>query len=211
VSDHLDAAKRLPWLQDKWPAMVQAAKRCKGRSLFADEASVAQWGSLSDTWARRGHQPEGPTSGKRQGAKVCGALAYFAGRVCSQGIEGRCNSESYPRFLQRIMAQTPEHLFLIHDGARYHTSASTKAFVVAHSARITVHPLPSYAPDDHPIAYLWKQTPQRATHNKYCKEFAALTVSVETALAYCATHPETVLGLFGRSCEESGLELKQAA
>lgn len=211
VSDHLDAAKRLAWLQDQWPAIVRAAKRCKGLILFEDEASFAPWGSRSSTWARRGHQPEVPTSGKRKGSKVFGAIASFSGRVFSQGIEGRCNSASYQRVLQRIRAQTPEHLFLIHDGARYHTSASTKAFLVAHSARLTVHPLPSYSPDDHPIAYLWKQTKQRATHNKYFKEFAALTVSVEQALAYFATHPETVLGLFGRYCEESGLELKQAA
>ena len=52
---------------------------------------------------------------------------------------------------------------------------------------------------------------KRATHNQYCKEFALLTGSVEKALAYFATHPETVLGLFGRYCEESGLELEQAA
>jgi transposase len=211
VSDHLDAAKRLAWLQDKWPAIVRAAKRCKGLILFEDEASFAQWGSLSYTWARRGHQPEVPTSGKRKGYKVCGAIAYFSGRLFSQGIEGRCNSESYQGFLQMIMAQTSEHLFLIHDGARYHTSASTKAFLAAHSDRITEHPFPSYSPDYNPIAYLWKKMKQPATHNKYFKEFVDLTVSVEKALAYFATHPETVSGLFGRYCEESGLELKQAA
>ena len=109
------------------------------------------------------------------------------------------------------MAHTTEHLFLIHDGARYHTSAATKAFLTAHSERITVHPLPSYSPDYNPIEYLWKKTKQRATHNKYFKEFVELTVSVDKALAYFATHPDTVLGLFGRYCEESGLELKQAA
>ena len=123
VSDHLDAAKRLAWLQEKWPAILRAAKRCKGLILFEDEASFAQWGSLSYTWARRGHQPEVPTSGKRKGYKVFGAIEYFSGRLFSQGIEGRFNSESYQAFLQMIMAQTTEHLFLIHDGARYHTSA----------------------------------------------------------------------------------------
>ena len=211
VSDHLDAAKRLAWLQDKWPAILRAAKRCKGLILFEDEASFAQWGSLSYTWARRGHQPEVPTSGKRKGYKVFGAIEYFSGRLFSQGIEGRFNSESYHAFLQMILAQTREHLFLIHDGARYHTSASTKAFLAAHHDRLTEHPLPSYSPDYNPIEYLWKKTKQRATHNKSFKEFAALTISVEKALAYFATHPEEVLGLFGRYCEESGLELKQAA
>jgi transposase len=211
VSDHLDAAKRLAWLEEKWPAIFRAAKRCKGLILFEDEASFAQWGSLSYTWARRGRQPEVPTSGKRKGYKVFGAIEYFSGRLFSQGIEGRFNSESYQAFLQRIMAQTTEHLFLIHDGARYHTSASTQAFLAAHRDRLTEHPLPSYSPDYNPIEYLWKKTKQRATHNQYFKEFAALTVSVDKALTYFATHPETVLGLFGRYCEESGLELKRAA
>jgi transposase len=110
-----------------------------------------------------------------------------------------------------IMEQTTEHLFLIHDGARYHTSASTQAFLVAHSDRITAHPLPSYSPDDHPIAYLWRNTKKRATHNKYFKKFAELTVSVDKALAYFARHHAIVLGLFGLYCEESGLELKQSA
>jgi hypothetical protein len=100
---------------------------------------------------------------------------------------------------------------LIHDGARYHTSASTQAFLVAHSDRITEHSLPSYSPDYNPIEYLWKKTKQQATHNQYFKAFLALTVAVDKALAYFATHPDTVLGLFGRYCEESSLELKQAA
>jgi transposase len=211
VSDHLDAAKRLAWLQDKWPAIVRAAKRCEGLILFEDEASFAQWGSLSYTWARRGRQPEVPTSGKRKGYKVFGAIDYVSGRLFFQGIEGRFNSESYQAFLQMILAQTTQHLFLIHDGARYHTSAVTQAFLAAHRDRITAEPLPSYSPDYNPIEFLWKKTKQRATHNKYFKEFIALTVSVDKALAYFATHPDTVLGLFGRYCEESGLERKQAA
>src|SRR5215472_2548288 len=175
VSDHLDTAKRLAWLEEKWPAIVRAAKRCKGLILFEDEASFAQWGSLSYTWARRGHQPEVPTSGKRKGYKVFGAIEYFSGRLFFQGIEGRFNSGSYQAVLQMIMAQTTQHLFLIHDGARYHTSASTQAFLAAHRDRITAEPLPSYSPDYNPIEVLWKKTKQRATHNKYFKEFTALT------------------------------------
>jgi transposase len=211
VSDHLDAAKRLTWLAEKWPAILRAAKRRNGLILFEDEASFAQWGSLSYPWARRGRQPEVPTSGKRKGYKVFGAIEDFSGQLCYQGIEGRFNSESYHGFLQMLMEQTTQHLFLIHDGARYHTSAATQAFLAAHRNRITVEPLPSYSPDSNPIEYLWKKTKQRATHNKYFKEFADLMVSVDKALAYFATHPEMVLGLFGRYCEESGLPLKQAA
>jgi transposase len=211
VSDHLDAAKRLAWLQDKWPAIFRAAKRRQGLILFEDEASFAQWGSLSYTWAKRGHQPEVPTSGKRKGYKVFGAIEYFSGRLFYQGIEGRFNSENYQAFLEMIMARTKAHLFLIHDGARYHTSTSTQQFFRANKTRISEHPLPSYSPDYNPIEYLWKKTKQQATHNKYFKEFAALTVSVEKALAYFATHADEVLCLFGRYCEESKLDLQKVA
>jgi transposase len=211
VSAHLSAATRLAWLEQKWPTIVRAATRRHGLILFEDEASFAQWGSLSYTWARRGRQPEVPTSGKRKGYKVFGAIEYFSGRLFYQGIEGRFNSESYQAFLQMIMAHTTQHLFLIHDGARYHTSASTQAFLAAHSTRITAEPLPSYSPDYNPIEYLWKKTKKRATHNQYFKEFAMLTASVDKALAYFAMHSETVLCLFGLYCEESGLALKQAA
>src|SRR6266516_2873510 len=41
-SAHLDAAKRLASLEEKWPAIFRAAKRCKGLILFEDEASFAQ-------------------------------------------------------------------------------------------------------------------------------------------------------------------------
>src|SRR6266704_5534957 len=100
VSDHRDTAKRLAWLEQQWPTIVRAAKRRQGLILFEDEASFAPWGSLSYTWARRGQQPEVPTSGKRKGYKVFGAIAYFSGRLFSQGLEGRFASDSYQAFLQ---------------------------------------------------------------------------------------------------------------
>jgi transposase len=72
VSDHLDEARRQAWLQDEWPTILRAATRRKGLMLFEDEASFAPWGSLSDTWARGGQQPEVKTSGKRTGSKGFG-------------------------------------------------------------------------------------------------------------------------------------------
>ena len=142
---------------------------------------------------------------------MLGAIEYFSGRLFDQGIEGRCTSDSSQGFLRMILAHPREHLFLIHAGARYHTSQATQQSLETHHERVTASPLPSYSPDYKPIAYLWKQTKKRATHHQYFKEFAALTGSVDKALTYCATHPDMVLGLFGLYCEESGLELTQAA
>jgi transposase len=79
VSDHLDAAKRLAWLEQKWPTIVRAAKRRQGLILLEDEASFAQWGSLSYTWARRGRQPEVPPVASAKATKSLERLTLFLG------------------------------------------------------------------------------------------------------------------------------------
>jgi transposase len=79
------------------------------------------------------------------------------------------------------------------------------------SYTLTEHPLPLYSPDYNPIEFLWRKTKKRATYNKYFKEFAAVVVSADKALAYFAAHPEMVLELLGLYCKESAFELKQVA
>ena len=151
VSDHLDEAKRQAWMTQEWPQILKAAQRKKAWILCGDEASFPQWGSLSSTWAKRGEQPTVKTCGKRKGYKVFGLIEFFSGRFFYQGIEGKFTSESYQAFLTMVLCQTGKPLFLIQDGAKYHTSQSTRAFLAAHQAQLTVHQLPSYSPDYNPI------------------------------------------------------------
>jgi hypothetical protein len=66
VSDHLNEAQRLEWRQKRWPQIVRQARQRQALLLFGDEASFAQWGSLSYTWAPQGQQPEVRISGKRK-------------------------------------------------------------------------------------------------------------------------------------------------
>jgi transposase len=205
VSDHLDEAKRQTWIEQDWPRILKAAKRQKAWVLFGDEASFPQWGSLSYTWARKGEQPQVKTSGKRKAYKVFGLIEYFSGRLFYQGIDGKFNSDSYQAFLLAVLAQTRKHLFLIHDGAKYHTSKATQKFLAEHRDRITECRLPSYSPDYNPIEYLWRKVKKEATHNKYFEKFEQIVTSVDKALAYFAQEADAVLGLFGLYCHEVGL------
>jgi hypothetical protein len=74
VSAHLDESKRHAWCTTTWPLILRLAHERQALLLFGDEASFPQWGTLSYTWARRGHQPMVKTSGKRKGYKVFGVL-----------------------------------------------------------------------------------------------------------------------------------------
>ena len=195
VSDHLDEVARLRWRRQVWPEIVRRARERKALLLFGDEASFPQWGTLTYTWARRGHQPVVKTSGKRRGWKVFGLIDYFTGRFFHQGLEGRFTSASYTAFLARVLQQTTEHVMLIQDGARYHTSAATKRFFAAHSERLTVTQLPSYSPDYNPIEKLWKKLKEQETHLHYFPTFDALCAKVEQALIKFACTPQEILAL----------------
>jgi transposase len=211
VSDHLDEARRQAWITQEWPQILKAARARKALILFGDEASFPQWGSLSYTWARRGEQPTVKTSGKRKGYKVFGLIEFFSGRFFYQASDGKFTSETYQAFLTGVLRQTRPHLFLIQDGAKYHTSQATRAFFATHQARLTVYQLPSYSPDYNPIEYLWRKIKREATHNKYFEAFEHLVHSVDKTLAAFADRAEAVLNLFGCYCRELGLATAVAA
>ena len=195
VSDHLNEEKRREGCTATWPQILTHAQEKNALLLFGDEASFPQWGTLSYTWARRGHQPMVKTSGKRKGYKVFGLIDDFTGRFFYQGQEGRLNSEAYRTFLTRVLEQTQQHIILIQDGARYHTSAAMQAFFAAHTERVTVFQLPSYSPDDNPIEKLWKNVKKEGTHLHYFPTFEALRDKVEHALLKFANTPAEILAL----------------
>jgi transposase len=195
VSDHLDEHKRAEWRTKTWPKLLRTAQKKKALLLFGDEASFPQWGTLTYTWARRGQQPKVKTSGKRKGYKVFGLIDYFTGAFFYQGQEGRLNSVAYIAFLRRVLAHTTQAIILIQDGARYHTSAETKAFFAQQAPRLQVAQLPTYSPDYNPIEKLWKKIKQQDTHLHYFPTFEALTEKVEQALLTFTNAPEEILAL----------------
>jgi transposase len=195
-----DAQRRRRWMQKRWPRIRRKAKKRRALLLFEDESSFSQGGSLGYTWAPKGQQPIVKTSGKRSTYKVFGAIDFFTGWSLCQGITENFNSQTYQVFLRKLLSETSRHIFLIQDGASYHTSKSTKLFFARHRRRITTYQLPSYSPDYNPIEYLWKNVKKRATHNKYFPKFEHLAESVDEALAHCTNHPGKVTQLMGVYC-----------
>jgi transposase len=204
VSDHLNEAKRLEWRQTRWPKILRQARQKKALLLFGDEASFAQWGSLSYTWAPKGQQPEVPTSGKRKGYKIFGLIDYFSGPFFYKSQTGRFNSESYAVFLLDVLSQTKKYVIVIQDGARYHTSKAMKLFFESHADRLTIEQLPAYSPDFNPIEHLWKKVKKEATHLKYFPEFTDLQEEVDRALLHFAQTPSEITVLMARYCEKLG-------
>lgn len=204
VSDHLDEAARLQWRSEIWPQIRKLAKTKEALILFGDEASFAQWGSLSYTWAPKGQQPTVKTCGKRKAYKVFGLIAFGTGQLFWKAHTGRFNSESYAAFLTEVLDQTTQHLILIQDGARYHTSKAMRAFFAQHAARLSVFQLPAYSPDFNPIEKFWKNVKKEATHLKYFPTFDTLVTAVDQALLTFSQLPSAILSVMSSYCESLG-------
>lgn len=198
VPSRADRAARREWLKTTWPGILRTAEEKNAMILFGDEASFPQWGTLSHTWAKKGHQPVVKTSGIRKSYKVFGLIDYFSGQFFCKGHEDRLNSESYAAFLKEVMRKTKNrHLILIQDGAPYHRSKAMRIFFGKHSHRITVHELPAYSPDYNPIEMLWKKIKEKETHLRYFPTFQALKNKVNEALIHFRDMQKEILSLFG--------------
>jgi transposase len=208
VSDHLEdvTAEQEEWMTKTWPAILRLAEEKGAMILFGDEASFAQWGSLSYTWARKGKQPTVKTSGVRKAYKIMGLIDFLAGAFFYKAHTGRFNSESYQAFLTEVLAKTNQHLLIIQDGASYHTSKAMDEFFAKQVDRITVYPLPRYSPEFNPIEYLWRNVKKQATHLRYFPAFEDLTKKVDEKLAYFAKTPSSILALMGKYLPSLGKE-----
>jgi len=208
VSDHLPdvVQEQEEWMTKTWPEVLRLADEKGAMILFGDEASFAQWGSLSYTWARKGQQPTIETSGIRKAYKIMGLIDFLSGAFFYKAHTGRFNAESYQAFLLDVMAKTSQHLILIQDGARYHTSKAMDEFFAQHADRITVFQLPRYSPDFNPIEYLWRNVKKQATHLRYFPTFEDLTQKVDAKLAYFANLPQSILALMGKYLPSLGTE-----
>jgi transposase len=206
VSEHIEdvAGEQEEWMEKTWPEILKLAKEKGAMILFGDEASFAQWGSLSYTWSRKGRQPVAKTSGKRKAYKVFGLIDYFSGAFFSKSHTGRFNSLSYENFLKEVLEQTKGHLIIIQDGASYHTSKAMRAFFAKHTDRLTVYQLPRYSPKFNPIEYLWRNVKKEATHLRYFPTFDDLKEKVDEKLHYFAQTPRRITNLMGKYCKTLG-------
>lgn len=197
TADHLNDHEAILWLEETWPEILRLAKEKQAIILFGDEASFAQWGSLSYTWSVIGVQPTVKTSGIRKAYRVFGLLDCFGGRLYHRGVEGKFNSETYSDFLRWVLTVVQEHIILIQDNAPYHTSGQLDDFYAEHAARLTVYQLPTYSPELNPIEPLWKKVKKDATHLHYFPQFADLVAQVTKALQKLAGLPNELTTLAG--------------
>ncbi len=135
--------------------------------IHDDEASFRQDSTLSQTWARRGCQPEIPVTGQRKGVKVFGAVEVFTARFLYRFAEV-LNAHTYLAYLEQLAkAYFPRPTVLIQDNASYHKDQEVWLWFGDNRNWLTVHNLPPYCPELNATERLWHHARLHGTHNRY--------------------------------------------
>jgi len=186
--------EQLKWVRYTYPNLKKKAKNENGVIIFTDEASFRQEPTLYQTWARRGCQPEIPTTGQRNTQKYFGAINLYTGGFTYHRDE-IFNAKNYILFLEHILDIYPDNkVFLIHDNAKYHKNDDVNDWLLEHVKKIEVYPLPPYSPKYNALEYIWRYTRLNYTHDRYFATVGELETTLCRAFTSIQKNPKQITG-----------------
>lgn len=144
----------LAWATEEFPAIVRAAKRKQAVILFGDETGVRENGVIGTTWGEKGARPTVRTTFTRAGVNVISFVSP-RGRLWFRCFDGELNAALFIEFLKALLHDVRGFIFLVIDKHPAHVAAATRRFLAEHRDRLSVHFLPSYAPDMNPDEHVW--------------------------------------------------------
>jgi transposase len=142
------------WMAEDFPAIVREVRRKQAVLLFLDETGVEENQPLPRTWAERGHTPIARVSGNRRKVSVISALTP-RGRLWFRCYRKNLNAELFIEFLADIQKEFSKKIVLVIDKHPAHVAAATQRYLKTVRRRVSVHFLPSYAPELNPDEHVW--------------------------------------------------------
>jgi len=162
--------------------------------IHADEASFRQDSTLHWTWARRGHQPEFPTTGQRKSVKVFGCVDVYTAQFLYRR-DVVFNAVTYLTFLEQVARHYyPRPIIWIQDNASYHKDADVWEWFASNRAWWTVANLPPYSPELNAVERLWHHTRLTGTHNRYFEHVDELNGTLTRVFRSMQRRPDQIRG-----------------
>jgi transposase len=171
----------------------------EGRTIvFVDESGLSERPHRVRTWAPRGQTPVLQLSFNW---KILSAIAgitvwnfYF------RLYPGTIKSPQIIDFLGRLRRQLDRKLLIIWDGLAAHRSRRVRAYVERTKGVIRLASLPAYAPELHPVEYVWGYCKHHELPNFCPKDFAHLSQVARHRLRRMQRRPHLVAA-FWRQAE----------
>jgi transposase len=110
---------------------------------------------LTRMWAPVAQQPEVPAPGKNEKKVVYGGVNYRTGKLTYTLADTKCGAQFLVFLAALLLAYGRRKIVLVCDNGRFHHTKAVRAFLQAHSERLTVYWLPPYSPSLNLIERLW--------------------------------------------------------
>jgi transposase len=145
------AVKR--WLDEQYPAIAKKAKKQKAQIHWGDETGLCNDSQHGRSYAPRGQTPAIRLPAKRERINLISSITN-QGKVRFMLYRNNMNARTLIKFLNRLVKDVDQKVFLILDNLRVHHSKIVKQWQREHEEQIELFFLPSYSPELNPDEYL---------------------------------------------------------
>ena len=185
------------WIKEKYPAIVERAKKQKAEIQWSDEAGV----TTSSASGARGYAPKGKTPVLKRVARP--SRINHVSSVTNQGksrfmiYEGTLTAEVFIKWLaQSVKAAKGRKIIMIVDNLRVHHSKGVKEWLEGKEKQIELEYLPAYSPELNPDEYLNADVKANVHRRRMPRNKEELRSNVESHLKHIQRNTRRVRAYF---------------
>lgn len=141
------------WVSEEYPVIVKRAKKEDAEIHWGDETGLCNNSQHGRSYAPRGRTPAIRLCAKKERINLISSITN-QGKVRFMVYQDMMNSQTLIKFLERLIKDTDQKVFLILDNLRVHHSKLVKEWLVGHQEEIELFFLPAYSPELNPDEYL---------------------------------------------------------
>ena len=141
------------WLDHTCPQIERRARRERAEILWGDETGISNQSHVGRGYSPRGVTPVARGMAKRVTTSMISAVSN-RGTLRFMVYKGALKTDTFLKFLRRLIRGAKKKVFLIVDNLRVHKSVKVRRWLRAHPEQIELFYLPPYSPELNPDEYL---------------------------------------------------------
>lgn len=183
------------WLREEYPAIARQAKRDGAMIYWGDEMGLRSDHVAGTSYAPLGQTPIVRATGQRFGCNMISAITN-RGHLAFMVFQGKFDASLFVDFMQRLLKQATDKIYLIVDGHPVHRSRAAKQFVEAQQGRLRLIRLPGYCPELNPDELLNQDVKTNALGKSRPTNRSEMMSSVRRHLHRRQKQPHVIRNLF---------------
>lgn len=176
-----DPAAISHWKNEEYPKIRRQARVENREICFIDESGFCTDDTRGTTYGPRGERTVVITDGRRQRVNAISAVSPN-GAFWWKVYDGKVNASVFVSFLKEFMKYRKKNVSLVLDSLPAHKAAMVADYVRSTNGKLSLHFLPTYAPDLNPDEFVWNYVKSNGTVKKPLAEGESLKRRVSNQL-----------------------------